>query len=89
MDVYSLTRKKRPSHLTLAQPSRVQSDNDSALDVSLSKTISKTTSRSPSSYIFDEVTGSPSRDHWKVCNKKKIHEVYLINNALLARCRFQ
>jgi hypothetical protein len=68
MDVYSLTRKKRPSHLTLAQPSRGgQSDNDSALDVSISKTISKSTaSRSPSSYIFDEVTGSPSRDHWKV-----------------------
>lgn len=62
MDVYSLTRKKRPSHLTLAQPSRAQSDTDSALDVPLSKT----TSRSPSSYIFDEVTGSPSRDHWKV-----------------------
>ncbi|KAI9363677.1 hypothetical protein BD770DRAFT_469612 [Pilaira anomala] len=61
MDVYSLTRKKRPSHLTLAQPSRLQSDTDSALDVSLSKT----TSRSPSSYIFDEVTGSPARDHWK------------------------
>lgn len=71
MDVYSLTRKKRPSHLTLAQPSsssRTLSDNDSALDVSLStKTISKSTnSRSPSSYIFDEVTGSPTRDHWKV-----------------------
>lgn len=64
MDVYSLTRKKRPSHLTLAQPSRTQSDNDSALDVSLSKNIS--TSRSPSSYIFDEVTGSPTREHWKV-----------------------
>lgn len=63
MDVYSLTRKKRPSHLTLAQPSRTQSDNDSALDVSLSKNIS--TSRSPSSYIFDEVTGSPTREHWK------------------------
>jgi hypothetical protein len=66
MDVYSLTRKKRPSHLTLAQPSRIQaSDNDSGLDVSISK--SNTHSRSPSSYTFDEVTGSPSRDHWKVC----------------------
>jgi hypothetical protein len=67
MDVYSLTRKKRPSHLTLAQPSRTQaSDNDSGLDVPISKS-SNNNSRSPSSYIFDEVTGSPCRNHWKVC----------------------
>ncbi|KAI8888966.1 hypothetical protein K501DRAFT_209400 [Backusella circina FSU 941] len=56
MDVYSLTRKKRPSHLTVAQPSstRVTSDNDSALEVSI---------RKPNR--FDEVTESPTRDHWK------------------------
>ncbi|KAI8983065.1 hypothetical protein BDB01DRAFT_792270 [Pilobolus umbonatus] len=66
MDVYSLTRKKRPSHLTLAQPSRTPSDNDSALDVSLLRnSVSKYPSRSPSSYIFDEVVGEPSREHWK------------------------
>lgn len=68
MDVYSLTRKKRPSHLTLAQPSRTQQqaseDNDSGLDVPLSK--SNNSSRSPSSYIFDQVTDTPCRDHWKV-----------------------
>ncbi|RCH96660.1 hypothetical protein CU098_010791, partial [Rhizopus stolonifer] len=60
MDVYSLTRKKRPSQLTLAQPpsrNNAPSDNDSALDIastSLNKPI-----------VFEEVTGSPSRDHWK------------------------
>jgi hypothetical protein len=56
MDVYSLTRKKRPSHLTVAQPSsstRVTSDNDSALEVSIGR---------PN----DEVTESPTRNHWKV-----------------------
>ncbi|KAI8979103.1 hypothetical protein BDF20DRAFT_912721 [Mycotypha africana] len=85
MDVYSLTRKKRPSHLTLAQPSSssaaslqqqlLQSsstsagDTDSAVDVSLTTANDSTTAinstRSPLSYTFDEVVGSPSRDHWR------------------------
>jgi hypothetical protein len=60
MDVYSLTRKKRPSHLTLGQSSRTESDNDSGLDISVSKP------KLDSSFIFDQVTGSPTREHWKV-----------------------
>ncbi|OBZ90706.1 FYVE-type zinc finger-containing protein C9B6.03 [Choanephora cucurbitarum] len=60
MDVYTLTRKQRPSRLTLAQPSsrtNTLSDNDSGLDVS------SVSSNKP--LVFDQVTGSPSRDHWK------------------------
>ncbi|KAI8380305.1 hypothetical protein BD560DRAFT_387746 [Blakeslea trispora] len=60
MDVYSLTRKKRPSQLTLAQPpsrTNTLSDNDSGLDVS--------SMNSNKPLAFDQVTGSPSRDHWK------------------------
>lgn len=57
MDVYSLTRKQRPSHLTLGQSSRPPSENDSAFDVSVSPSYN---------YIYDDVTGSPTRDHWKV-----------------------
>lgn len=64
MDVYSLTRKKRPSHLTLGQPSRTESDNDSGLDVSVSS--SKPKIDSNSNFTFDQVTGSPTREHWKV-----------------------
>ncbi|KAL0142948.1 hypothetical protein V8B55DRAFT_1472930 [Mucor lusitanicus] len=63
MDVYSLTRKKRPSHLTLGQSSRAESDNDSGLDVSVSSTKPKMDSNS--SFTFDQVTGSPTREHWK------------------------
>ncbi|KAL9549390.1 hypothetical protein MBANPS3_005232 [Mucor bainieri] len=63
MDVYSLTRKKRPSHLTLGQSSRTESDNDSGLDVSVSS--SKPKLDSHSSFTFDQVTGSPTKEHWK------------------------
>lgn len=62
MDVYSLTRKQRPSHLTLGQSSRSQSETDSAFEVSVSPSFN---------YIFDEVTGSPTRAHWKVAESKR------------------
>lgn len=71
MDVYSLTRKKRPSHLTLGQSSRTESDNDSGLDVSVSSTKPKLGSNS--SFTFDQVTGSPTREHWKVNHSVSHH----------------
>ena len=60
MDIYSLTKKKRPSQLTIAQPS---SQTDSSLE---NTTPTKLTS-DPTS---EEVTGPPTRDHWKVNVKK-------------------
>ncbi|CAO3664555.1 unnamed protein product [Rhizopus stolonifer] len=59
MDIYSLTRKKRPSQLTIVQPSPVSTpDSGSALDNSVSKT-------SMSNPMSKEATGPPTRDYWK------------------------
>ncbi|KAL1928203.1 hypothetical protein VTP01DRAFT_3119 [Rhizomucor pusillus] len=67
MDVYALTRKKRPTHLTLGKPTRSFS-----LDASPSPTISaehsntaKRQSLNTASTSFEAVTGPPTRDHWK------------------------
>ncbi|KAG1145522.1 hypothetical protein G6F37_009477 [Rhizopus arrhizus] len=60
MDIYSLTRKKRPSQLTIAQPSPLShSGSDSALDSSVPK-------KPLSNQMSEEITGPPTRDHWKV-----------------------
>ncbi|KAG1454604.1 hypothetical protein G6F46_008552 [Rhizopus delemar] len=59
MDIYSLTRKKRPSQLTIAQPSPLShSDSDSALNGSVPK-------KPLSNQMSEEITGPPTRDHWK------------------------
>ncbi|CEG75623.1 hypothetical protein RMATCC62417_10633 [Rhizopus microsporus] len=55
MDIYSLTKKKRPSQLTIAQPS---SQTDSSVD-------NTTPTKLMSDPISEEVTGPPTRDHWK------------------------
>ncbi|KAI9491816.1 hypothetical protein BDB00DRAFT_874012 [Zychaea mexicana] len=69
MDVYALTRKKRPTRLTLGQPTR-----SSALETLESPTLTDQTGSSLESKrqslnsilsLSDTVTGPPSRDHWK------------------------
>ncbi|KAI7906319.1 uncharacterized protein BX663DRAFT_189153 [Cokeromyces recurvatus] len=53
MDIYSLTRKKRPSHLTLAQPTSRQ-------------TLIETSPAISTSLLNQSINlGPPTRNHWK------------------------
>ncbi|KAI9486200.1 MAG: hypothetical protein EXX96DRAFT_34869 [Benjaminiella poitrasii] len=74
MDVYSLTRKKRPSHLTLAQPASQQT-----IDASPSSPVIHSSNSSlflDSSSLTDPLT----RNHWKVRKRKREKKT----NTLLA-----
>ncbi|KAI9312799.1 hypothetical protein BX666DRAFT_1981988 [Dichotomocladium elegans] len=70
MDIYALTRKKRPTHLTLGQPTRPSGPPETMIDsptlTEQSSLDSKRPSPSSISSLSDgAVTGPPTRDHWK------------------------
>ncbi|KAI7880699.1 hypothetical protein K492DRAFT_162359 [Lichtheimia hyalospora FSU 10163] len=72
MDIYALTRKKRPTHLTLGQSTTVSRPPLSTLDTIESPTLteqssvdSKQQSLNSASSFSEPVTGPPSRHHWK------------------------
>ncbi|KAI8147444.1 hypothetical protein BJV82DRAFT_664680 [Fennellomyces sp. T-0311] len=69
MDVYALTRKKRPTRLTLGQPTRSSAletmESPTLTDQTGSSLESKRQSLNSISSLSDTVTGPPSRNHWK------------------------
>ncbi|KAI7860726.1 hypothetical protein BDC45DRAFT_3984 [Circinella umbellata] len=69
MDVYALTRKKRPTRLTLGQPTRPSAletmESPTLTDQTGSSLESKRQSLTSVSSLSDTVTGPPSRNHWK------------------------
>lgn len=77
MDIYALTRKKRPTHLTLGQSTTISRPPLSTIDTIESPTLteqssvdSKQQSSLNSASSFSEpVTGPPTRHHWKVSFK--------------------
>ncbi|KAL0094825.1 hypothetical protein J3Q64DRAFT_1716085 [Phycomyces blakesleeanus] len=62
MDVYDLTRKKRPTHLTLGQSASSESATTLGM---LNATPMQPNSTIRAHRIPDVVSGPPNRDHWK------------------------
>ncbi|KAI8371433.1 uncharacterized protein BYT42DRAFT_616524 [Radiomyces spectabilis] len=67
MDAYSMLQNKVPTQLTLGPSSRSNSNPDDPLLTPVSEVISPDAMPSPSthSFITNEITGPPSRGHWK------------------------
>ncbi|KAG0188109.1 hypothetical protein DFQ28_005363 [Apophysomyces sp. BC1034] len=67
MDVYTLARKKRPTHLTMGTSHLSSQSGDENAPDEGSSAVKNTELRNRllRARSYDDVTGPPSRNHWK------------------------